>query len=77
MSPLARQGNPTCETVSRYAIRAVADEYQYPYHGKSVGYDRQAAMDDVLNHFPALTTSDEHWVREAVASAEEGLGITA
>ena len=66
----------TTEAVEAYALRAVQDEAKNPLHGRLVGYDRQAAMDDVLNHFDGLTLADEHWVREAVADAEEKLGVT-
>jgi len=66
----------TTEAVEAYAILAVRDEMMRPLHGKRVGYDRQAAMDDVLNHFSELRIADEHWVREAVADAEQKLGVT-
>ncbi len=68
---------PTCEQVDRYAKAAVLDEERHPQHGRLVGCDRQAAMDDVLNHFEALDTTDEHWVREAVMAAEDALGVVA
>lgn len=65
------------EAVQRYALIAVADERDRPYHGKRVGYDRLSAMNDVLNHFSALTVSDAHWVEECVSEAEDKLGVVA
>ncbi len=67
---------PTFDQVLAYAVQAVKSEYEEPYHGRLASYDNQSVMNDVLNHFDGLTTSDEdeEFIREAVHQAERQFG---
>ena len=67
---------PTFEETVAYAVKAVKSEYDEPNHGRLSSYDHQSVMNDVLNHFVGLTTSDEdeEFIREAVHQAQQQFG---
>lgn len=70
---------PTEKQLKTYAAKAVREEIADPYHGRMAGYDRDAAMVDVLNHFDGLTNDDDdrELIEDAVREAEEKEGIIA
>lgn len=56
----------------KYARGAVRDEFANPHHGRLSGYENQAVLDTVLNHFEALEVEeDEDIIREVVREAEQ------
>ncbi len=63
---------PSKKALTYYALQAVRSEVANPAHGRLSSYNRQSAMVDVLNHFEALTNSDddEDLIEEAVRAAE-------
>jgi len=84
MQSAIKVGPPARNVVLSYARRAVAEEYANPYHGRLCGYDKQAVLDDVLNHFDGSFVNgmggaplaldvdrDEDLIRETVREAEQ------